>query len=247
MLVLDSHVHCGRGLPFEVLQPRWEKSGIKGGVLFSPAEEIYERHNHSFFDSAAFQDSRQKVHRYLESLRGDLIHIYWFVWNDFQFPGDKFSGVKWHRHSNEPRYDYDSEKCLAFVEHICLRKMPVILEEEFENTFRLVEMIGGRTPVIIPHMGGLNGGYHRLQKAGLFEEPSIYADTALASSREISDFAGLYGTDRLLFGSDFPFGEPSRERFKVEKLFEGEELEQLFSGNLQRLLKEVKPPPPEPS
>lgn len=244
MLALDSHVHCGLSLPFEVVQPRWEQAKIEGGVLFSPAEEIYERFNYSFYDSPSYQDSRYKVHRYLESLRTQQIFVYWFVWNDFALPGNSFNGVKWHRHSNEPRYDYESEKCAVFVDYICQRKMPVILEEEFENTLRVVEMFGGKTTVIIPHMGGLNGGYRRLKRAGLFEDSTIYVDTALASSSEISDFAASYGTERMLFGSDFPFGEPSRERYKVEKLLEGKALEEVLSQNLLRLLNDVKPSPP---
>jgi hypothetical protein len=40
---------------------------------------------------------------------------------------------------------------------------------------------------------------------------SLFADTALASGRKISAFVDKYGSDRLLFESDSPFGTPGSE------------------------------------
>lgn len=236
MLVLDAHAHCGLTLPLERLGPLWEDGGIDGGVLFSPVEEIYDRYDRNFVDSPYFRESRQKVHSYLESLISKHIFAYWFVWNDFAPPGEKFSGIKWHRHSNEPRYRYGTEECENFIEHICSRRLPVILEEEFHHTLDLVQKICGRTVVIIPHFGGLNGGYRRLKQADLFENPMVYVDTALAGTHELRDFAADYGVDRILFGSDFPFGDPAVERYKVENIFTGRDREKVLAQNLLDLL-----------
>ncbi|MCL6559398.1 MAG: amidohydrolase family protein [Firmicutes bacterium] len=237
VLALDSHAHCGLTLPLEELRPLWNEAGIDGGVLFSPVEEIYDRNNRNFTDSERYRQSREKVHAYLEGLISEHIFAYWFVWNDFKTPPACFSGVKWHRHSNEPRYRYDAKECEAFINHICNLRLPIVLEEEFHHTLELVKRIAGRTPVIIPHFGGLNGGYERLKAAGLFENPSVYVDTALAAPYEISDFAADYGVDRILFGSDFPFGEPAYERYKVERIFSGKDLEKVLARNLLALLK----------
>lgn len=236
MPVLDGHVHCGLSLPFKLIQARWREGGIDGGVLFSPVEEIYDRYDFHFTDTPGYRESREKVHNYLESLLQENIFVYWFVWNDFVLPGQSFCGVKWHRHANEPVYDYTTPQCEAFIDHICKRRLPVILEEEFHHTIAFVDRINGRTPVIIPHCGGLNGGYSRLKKAGLFEKADVYVDTALASSHEISDFAKDYGVERIIFGSDFPFGEPAWELAKLEKLFNGNKLERVLGGNLLELL-----------
>ncbi|MBT8490664.1 MAG: hypothetical protein KJN62_06430, partial [Deltaproteobacteria bacterium] len=73
-------------------------------------------------------------------------------------------------------------------------------------------------PIIIPHMGGLNGGFSALFRAGIWDNENVYADTALASSREVTVFIDKYGIERLLFGSDFPFGIPYNELLKIKAL-----------------------------
>jgi predicted TIM-barrel fold metal-dependent hydrolase len=187
-------------------------------------------------DSKFYQESREKVHAYLKSLNSERIFSYWFVWNDFELPGPGFDGVKWHRHSNEPKYKYNSEECHRFIEHVCDMRLPIIIEDELHYTLDLVRQINQRTTVIIPHFGGLNGGYEELKRAGLFKNPTVFVDTALASSLEIADFAKSYGAERVLFGSDFPFGDPAYERYKVEQVFSGEDLEKVLAQNLLQLL-----------
>ena len=96
----------------------------------------------------------------------------------------------------------------------------------------------GRTPIIIPHMGGLNGGFTAIFRSGIWDDETIYADTALASGREISAFLDKYGSDRLLFGSDFPFGTPGNELQEVIRLNLGkQDFENIVCHNILRLLK----------
>ncbi len=221
-MILDSHVHCGISLKFDIISYEWEKAGINGGVLFSPVEEIYNRYTPYFYDSEEYKISRKKVHNYLEKLvldKENLIAFY-FVWNDFKIPNSIFKGIKWHRHSNEPEYDYKSDKCKKFIKHICENRLPVIIEEEFENTIEFIKRIDGETIIIIPHLGFLNGGYEKLKSEGIFEESNVYADTALADIWEIEDFAQNFGINKLLFGSDFPFGSPNTELQKIKEIFD---------------------------
>jgi hypothetical protein len=236
-LVLDSHSHCGYTVPFAELAQEWRYGDIQGGAVFSPVEEIYDRYDPFFTDSPQYQVSRTRVHRYLLELGSrKYIFPYFFVWNDFAPIPDGFVGIKWHRHAREPAYRYDSPRCDAIIDEICARQLPVVLEEEFGNTLQFVDCIGGRTVTIIPHMGGLNGGYARLRDAGVFEHTNIWADTALASRGEIKDYADRYGPERLLFGSDYPFGTPYHEKKKLTELFSGSDLDAILAGNLLRLL-----------
>lgn len=236
-LVLDAHAHCGLTLPFADLAKEWELGEISGGVVFSPVEEIYDRHNWRFIDSEEYRKSRNRVHKYLiETAAGKQIFPYYFIWNDFSPVPEEFVGVKWHRHPNEPVYQYKSPQCDAAIEQICARKLPVVLEEEFANTLDFVRRIAERTVVVIPHMGGLNGGYSRLKNIGVFENPKVWVDTSLSSVREISDFAESYGTDRMMFGSDYPFGIPAREKEKVTQILSGNDLRAVLGKNLNKLL-----------
>lgn len=236
-LVLDGHAHCGLTVPYHGLAAEWRHGGINGGVVFSPVEEIYNRHDPRFRDSPEYVQSREKVHRYLLDLAlREPLYPFFFVWNDFPEMSSSFLGVKWHRHSGEPVYSYGSQGCQRFVAEICKRKLPVVLEEEFSNTLDFLHMIEDRTVVIIPHLGALNGGYRYLKAHGVFDLPNVWADTALAGDTEIADFAKSYGTDRLMFGSDYPFGVPSSEKIKLFRHFSGEDLSAVLGGNLVRLL-----------
>jgi len=228
-------------VPYQELASEWQIGAISGGVMFSPVEEIYDRYDPFFTDTEEYRRSRSAVHRYLLELASqDRIFAYFFVWNDFVRIPEGFKGIKWHRHAGEPVYAYDSPQCEAVVEEICAKRLPIVLEEEFGNTLRFLKRISGRTVVIIPHMGGLNGGYPRLKSAGVFAEKTVWVDTALAASWEIADFASSYGTERIIFGSDYPFGSPSHEKLKVESLFSGSDLEALLSANLLSLLGETR-------
>jgi len=236
-IALDGHSHCGIGLPFQELASEWKRAGIQGGVAFSPVEEIYDRYDPLFKDSEDYRLSRAQVHQYLIGVAaGHNVYPYFFVWNDFCPIPEGFVGIKWHRHPGEPAYCYGSELCKNLLEEICLRKLPIVLEEEFSNTLDFIGRIEGRTVVIIPHLGALNGGYFRLKASGVFDRKNVWADTALAGDREISDFATTYGTDRIIFGSDYPFGVPAFEKRKLVAHFSGNDLKAVLSGNLVRLL-----------
>lgn len=237
-LVLDAHAHCGLSIPYENLTRAWDAGNIRGGVVFSPVEEIYDRTDPYFKDSDNYRKSRAWVHRYLRGIASrDYIFPYFFVWNDFPEIPEGFFGIKWHRHPGEPVYNYGTSECEAFIEELIRRKLPVVLEEEFANTLDFIRIISGRTVIIIPHMGMMNGGYARLKRIGAFDTQTVWVDTSLANPTEIEDFAATHGIDRILFGSDYPFGQPAEERAKVEAIFSGEELSAVLAGNLLRLLK----------
>ncbi len=236
-LILDAHTHCGYTVPFEELQQEWRHGRIDGGVVFSPVEEIYDRHDRFFTDSEAYRRSRANVHHYLLDLAEKVtVFPYFFVWNDFQPIPEGFLGIKWHRHPDEPVYNYDAPECEARIVQICEQGLPIVLEEELNHCLSFIERIAGRTVVIVPHLGALNGGYYALKSAGVFDHSSVWADTALAGRREIEDYATTYGTDRLMFGSDYPFGTPAREKHKVEQVFSGDDQAKVLGGNLLRLL-----------
>ena len=97
--------------------------------------------------------------------------------------------------------------------------------------------MAGRTPIIIPHLGGLNGGFDALFEAGIWDGETVYADTALASTREMGIFLKRYGSRKLLFGSDFPFGIPSSELSKVRHLgLKEDDFGNVVSRNVLRLI-----------
>jgi uncharacterized protein len=246
--IIDCHLHCGVqnvNWSWEGLKPLLEEAGIQGAGLIPPVEDIYDRYHYHFTDTPAWQACRRQAHRYLLDLPGARpggpgrspaasepvpgsppsggidIFPYFFVWNDFAYEdlGPEYVAVKWHRHANEPEYHYNDPRCREFLAAVQARGLPILLEETFANTlFFLEHRLPQCAPLIIPHLGGLNGGYAALERAGVFQLPYVYADTALASRWEIEDYLSRYGPERLCFGSDYPFGHPSHELAKVLSL-----------------------------
>lgn len=242
-MVIDSHVHCSEPSLFErEVRPELDDGGIGAAVLFPPVEEIYDRLDPEFEDTPAWRARRREANRRVLRMareRSDVLP-YYFVWNDFDTAelSRGYCGIKWHRHEDEPIYRYEDEKCADFIEALTSGGLPVLLEESLPNTLRFVSHLAPGASVIIPHLGLLNGGYHALEATGLWSESRVYADTALAPVRTIGAFLDRYGADRLLFGSDYPFGQPEREIRKVRELgLSRADEEKVLGGTLGRLLK----------
>ena len=244
-MVIDSHMHCGIqnvNLSFDVLRKYLDAGGVRGACLFAPVEDIYDRYNYHFEDNAAWVTCRQRANTYVLEIPQSQEHIfpYYFVWNDFKKDELKrgYKGIKWHRHEYEPEYHYNDPLCEAFLQEAYRLQLPIVLEESYENTQYFIKRISGRTPIIIPHMGSLNGGFSALFRAGVWDNEAIYTDTALATGHEMAIFLNKYGSERLLFGSDFPFGVPGSELQEVIQLSLGKkDFENVVCSNILRLLK----------
>jgi predicted TIM-barrel fold metal-dependent hydrolase len=249
LAVIDAHVHCGeidRSAPqsLEDYESQAAGAGIEGAAVFSPVMEIYDRYVPDFTDTLAWRQRRKESNAYLLELESDQLSIfpYFFIWNDFAV--DQLTaahcGIKWHRHAGEPVYCYDDPDCQTAFEEIRRRNLPVVLEEELDNTLRFVQDLADGITVIIPHLGLLNGGFQALADEGLWELENVWADTALASLDEMREYLQRYGHDRLLFGSDFPFGSPSNELRKVYRLeLDAEAQAAVLGGNFLRLIEQV--------
>jgi predicted TIM-barrel fold metal-dependent hydrolase len=127
------------------------------------------------------------------------------------------------------------------LQEISERRLPIVLEESLANTCRFVEELAPHAVIIIPHLGALNGSYPALERAGIWQRPNTYADTALAPIEHMRHFVRHYGPERLLFGSDFPFGAPGHELRKVEALnLPSMDLEKIVSGNFLSLIDDIR-------
>jgi len=243
--IIDAHAHCGvkdrsYAQTFADYAEQVAGTRIGGVAFFSPVMEIYDRYDFKFSDTPAWQQRRRESNAYLLTLKPlDLkIYPYFFIWNDFAVEQltSAHCGIKWHRHPGEPVYHYDVPRCTAALNEIRKRNLPVMLEEELAYTQRFVREMAGGIRVVIPLLGALNGGFQAIAAAGLWAPENVWADTALASPGEIRAYIRRYGHRRLMFGSDFPFGEPARELEKVCRLGLDPAMEAaVVGGNFLRL------------
>jgi uncharacterized protein len=246
--IIDSHIHCGVqhvDLPYKDIEPLLRRVGISGACMFAPVEDIYDRDNPDFEDNNDWRRTRRAANRYLLELaaEGEPVFPYLFVWNDFAIDELRhpYCGIKWHRHSYEPEYHYEDPRCARMIEEITRRRLSIVFEESFANTLRFVERLAPEAVIIIPHLGALNGSYRSLEQAGIWRRDNVYADSALASTGEIRHFLEHYGPEKLLFGSDFPFGTPGQELAKIERMeLAAVDFARVVAGNILGLINGVE-------
>jgi len=120
----------------------------------------------------------------------------------------------------------------ALMDKVKEMGIPVNFEEHFDITVQFVDLYP-EVNIIIPHMGGLNGGSQRIL-AAVGHKPNVRFDISLAGISE-----GLireFGSGKFLCGSDYPYGSPSWSVDRVRKLnVTDEEKEAVFSGNVLSL------------
>ena len=242
--IIDAHVHCGvQNLDhsYEVVSPLLAKARVDAAVMFPPVEDVYDRHDPTFTDAPDWQECRRRANDYVVDLAQSTGRVYpfFFVWNDFRADllHDAHKGIKWHRHPDEPAYEYEDPRCREMLEAIVARELPITLEETYDNTMLLVDRLAPGATFILPHVGKPNGGFARLASEGLWERPTIWADTSMGSLRDVAAYVERYGVERLLFGSDYPFGVPAGQIETVRALkLDASQEAAVLGGNAMRLL-----------
>ena len=242
MRIIDAHIHLSNMLkPYteDELIDDLAEAGADGAVIFAQPSDIY-RH----IDD---EEHRMTANRHCLEVaeRHEDWYAFYFAWPDYPIPEDfgGYVGIKWHRHADEPPYDYVSESCERFISAIRDRNLPTIIEEEFDHTVALVERLDP-APVIIPHCGRLNGGIEMMDC--FFDDERVFFDTAITPLPGIETIVENVGPERLIFGSDVsgtstPFHNfPKVELEKVLQLDLGEsDMQMVLAGNIDRLIDAV--------
>jgi hypothetical protein len=245
--VLDAHVHLGRRhLPLREAEEMFDSAGVQGAVVFADPESP-----DLAGDGVYVRDARSTRHR--------LIPYRYIGGNPYgrglrspPLPDpaslDGFSGIKWHCHftpghdagggplgmsEDEAAAAVSSPPVAALMERAAREGLPVCLEEHLHLTVLFV----ARYPAVrfvIPHMGMLNGGT-RVVVGALAGRDNVWYDTSLA----VPDAAAIrrLGVERILFGSDHPYGHPASTLARLRSLgLTSSEEEAILGGNLLALL-----------
>jgi predicted TIM-barrel fold metal-dependent hydrolase len=234
MEIIDSHTHWGPSVSLgtnvttEELLQQAAQSGVEKIVIFP-------------FPSMALSDQAINEKLLKEASRIKRFIPYYYIPESLDpIPrGKGFYGGKWHwmRGIQDCSSNYqvlEDPRVNDFIEASEEIGLPIVFEEEFPFT----EVFAKRTKtlkIIIPHMGMLGG--HPIDFLKAFKErENIYFDTALASPGTVMKFVEKVGSERILFGSDIPFGTMKWELEKVLSLPVGEnEKEKILSKNIKRL------------
>ncbi|KYH38516.1 MAG: amidohydrolase [Candidatus Hecatellales archaeon B24] len=232
---VDFHTHLGPSLslglqvsPEEILRQMAE-AGVDRTVVFP-------------FPSAAVADKAVNNWVLEEAGRRKVFYPFYYAPDDLAPPpeGKGFLGVKWHwvRGVSDCSSNYsvlEDPGLKGFVKAVASLRLPVIFEEEFNFTVRFVEKFP-EVLLVVPHLGMLGGNPLSFLKA-FKENENVCFDTSLASPQTIRAFIEEVGPERILFGSDIPFGHMKTELNKILSLeLEPKALSLVTGGNALRLM-----------
>jgi len=235
MEIIDSHTHWGPSVTMgtevttEELLRQAEQSGVSRIVIFP-------------FPSTALADEGINQRLLNEADRVRRFIPYYYIPETMKpIPeGKGYYGGKWHwmRGVQDSSSNYQAlkdPKLQKFIDASEKIDLPIVIEEEFAFTQTFVKKTRS-LKVIIPHMGGLGG--NPIDFLDAFKgRDHVYFDTALASSNTIMKFIDKIGHERILFGSDVPFGTMRWELEKILSLQIGEDKKEwILSKNLKRLI-----------
>lgn len=224
-IIIDSHVHWGPSitLGMEVTTPailrEQKESGVTHVIILS-------------FPSTAIMSNDVNVQLLAETRKVPHFIPYFYIRENFSPIPPGYFGGKWHWmrgwQDTESNYDVlrDPElpDLIAKLERV---GKPIIFEEELDFTEQFVDRFPG-LKLIIPHLGMLGG--NPLDFLRRFRnKDNIYFDTALGQKSTIHEFVRTLGPERVIFGSDIPFGSMENELSKVLTL-------QLSHADMERIL-----------
>ncbi len=236
-LIIDSHTHWGPSstmgitVTTEEIRKQQRESGVTHVVIMP-------------FPSTAIENNEINVKVLEETKHVQNFIPYHYIRENYDSAGfnpilKAYFGGKWHWmrgiQDSTSNYNVLEDKTLPeLVKKIDLSEKPVIFEEELGFTIKFVDLFPD-TLLIIPHLGMLGG--NPLDFLNAFKmHKNIYFDTALASRDMILKFLETIGPERILFGSDIPFGSMKSELSKIQSLsIPDSDKEYVLSKNIIRL------------
>jgi hypothetical protein len=235
MEIIDSHTHWGPSVTMgtelttgELLRQA-EQSGVDKIVIFP-------------FPSMALANEEINEELLNEATRVEKFIPYYYI-PEIMSPipkGKGFYGGKWHwmRGIQDCSSNYqalEDPRLGEFIEASEKIGLPIVFEEELAFTEAFIKKTKS-LKVIIPHLGMLGGNPIDFLHAFKARE-NVYFDTALSNPDTLMKFIEKIGLERILFGSDIPFGTMKWELEKVLSLPIGDDKKEwILSKNLKRLI-----------
>lgn len=200
--MIDFHVHYNKDYPL-----------VDKACIFPFTDEIYQGDDPDFKDTAIWQLKRQESNE--KNLEIENTIAFLFLWTDFNISNiEKYGGIKIHRHWNEPMYDWGSKKGLLALEVIRKLNLPVIIDDVPDRIERFIKEFAIGINVVVPHLTN----YPTIKSMRVFNLSNVYVDTSLTYVSYMMDYMKSFGADRIIFGTDWPYGNVSTQIKRIEIL-----------------------------
>jgi uncharacterized protein len=210
-IIIDSHVHWGPSVTLgmevttQAILHEQQESGVTHVIILP-------------FPSTAIMSNDINVHLLDETRKVPHLIPYFYIRENFSPIPPGYFGGKWHWmrgwQDTESNYDVIEDPELPdLITKLEGVGKPIIFEEELDFTVQFVDRFPD-LKLIIPHLGMLGGNPLDFLKR-FKDKENIYFDTALGQTGTIHEFVRTLGPERVIFGSDIPFGSMENELSKV--------------------------------
>lgn len=204
--MIDAHLHLG-SIPdkerswgdFKEYKKIAEKIGIKRSCIVP----IGLPEN---FTDKTTPDNDSVLEEYKKNK--SIIPVYWF--NVFELPKDidkKYKAIKFH--SDIGKINIDDKRVIDFVNRI---NLPVFVHtnesKEFSNLGKVCNLAKEvNVPVVAVHSGSVTGTFFKLNNYD-FPDNVYFETSGIQYAVILQKIYARFGAKRIIFGSDYPFGDP---------------------------------------
>ncbi len=230
--IVDSHVHWGPSITLgmevttQMILREQQEAGVTHVIILP-------------FPSTAIMTNDVNVQLLAETKQIGHFIPYFYIRENFSPIPEGYYGGKWHwmRGWQDTESNYNVLRDPELPELVAkLEKTgkPIIFEEELDFTVQFVDLFPN-LKLIIPHLGMLGGNPLDFLKQ-FKNKKNIYFDTALGQKSTIHEFVKILGPERVIFGSDIPFGSMENELSKVLALpLNDADMERILCTNILEL------------
>lgn len=168
----------------------------------------------------------------------NLIPIYWF--NVFNLPkqiDSRYKAIKFH--PDIGKVNIDDERVVNFVNRI---KLPVFVHtnesKEYSNLGKISNLARKvNVPVIAVHSGSVTSTFFRLDNYN-FPKNVYFETSGIQYAIILKKIYKKFGAKRIIFGSDYPFGDPRVSLAMIESLNASKkEINLMTHKNIEEILK----------
>jgi|TARA_Y100000310_G_scaffold324067_1_gene385451 hypothetical protein len=171
-----------------------------------------------------------------------IIPIYWF--NVFDLPekiDSRYKAIKLHSDIGKPKemVDIDDKRVVNFVNKI---NLPVFIHTNESKEYSNLGKVSGlakkvQVPVIAVHSGSVTSTFFKLDN---YEFPdNVYFETSgIQYAVILKKIYSMVGAKRIIFGSDYPFGDPRVSLAMIDSLeCSKKDYKLITKDNISKILK----------
>jgi len=247
---IDAHAHLGN-FPFG---PITERLDVFGGIKFSHKAihnlimrgvsghnlDVKEFLSKNDLGGCVLVPLSKRDESFIKNLKiKNVFRLRFFDYHTKRCEPNGFDGYKIHPVIE--RLNINSEKYASFFHVAEKKRIPLLIHlgfyplehhQEFGALKKLENLLDEyKLKIIVCH----GGGEHWKKLSDMSDNYNFFTDLSLCSLEAIKHLYLKMGAERIIFGSDYPLGDPKRRKEMIAKIASGEDLKKILYKNTLKL------------